>query len=1242
MPHAADAARSPRPIVVKAAPPETRIADLLPGDALPASGRTLRIALAMRGGVSLAVWIGGVAAELDLLRRIRLFDVGAETWAVVPTTRGADVSPAVEERIVVYAGLLDRAGYDRVEIDLLAGASAGGLNAVVYAVAQRAGVALDGLLRTWGSVGGFWGLLHEPGSWGLRAPLRGEGYFRRRVFSAIRDLHAAPDGHPDLVPEYVSVDLSATMIDTADQLEEDAAEGRGHFRFVGSDTHHLDNLVPRRAALGYEGKPADDRAQLWHLALAARSTSSLAGGFEPAEIASTEWASGEVRAESVAERDDLRFAFGAHRERAGEPFRVIDGAVFDNVPIDRALAAAKLRASDRLADRVLVFLDPEPDPAFGGPAPWDPDASRFFRAVGAMFTRSFRRESVAREAAELQRFNGQRALETGRRDSGAGLLAAASSESVEVDARRRAYVRASGAVVAERLADALGQPSLWQLRSASRRRRRYTPVDRSALAGLAAAAAARYARAADERLDAALRSPTALADAANCVLAWARELEHVPDSPGGRRGLSLPDVRRDAYAALIDAEGSLDTLTERVLELVRRTLAPHTDPAPSDLAAWVDRWVDDADEVDTGAHWRELDACVAGLALLSREVDSGIDAHAPAIAARWRRSPWRAIALAGAAKKAADLPPLANPVGIPAALSHVGYWTIGVDERPAHQERFTALLDDRFLTRLQTTLRTPGLSAEAVAGRLAAPDPDPMDRQTKLAGYGFGNFLGFLASQWRVNDWWWGRLDGSAGIVRMLATRVGDVASDGLVATVQDAVLAQSDEPRYRDGGVSPLDPRAPGGRADVSATDATRRAAAPDEPASTPHEPASTPHDPASTPHDPASAADPTDALEAERTPAPPPPHSADADADGDGDGDGDDRRARLRAGTDTLWNLDPGYRFALASRALRLIDRAAMPVNRVLRAVVQVVLAVLRPVLVALPAVADPPRLALVTGLAAGVAWLLTWSAFAPTAGSAVTAAVIVVVLLGVLVAGLVRSRRRWARVIDGLAGHSHHTAAVRARAASRWPLARYTVVAVASLMPLSIAVARANLVMAVLCFGVTLVLTAVAVRQASGARQTTVRPRLLRTNLMFGVFVLLGGLLPLAQVLWAEHPLVPSFARDALAPPLRWDLAVLTVGALFVAMALTVDWLPVRVGRTARRRTRGIDWLTVSALSTVLALTAAELTRFAMAGRPELHTAATAVVVFLFVWGNLVWWLPELRRRELPKADTVVRGH
>lgn len=42
----------------------------------PVAPHELRIALAMRGGVSLAVWIGGVVAEIDVLRHA--FDANME------------------------------------------------------------------------------------------------------------------------------------------------------------------------------------------------------------------------------------------------------------------------------------------------------------------------------------------------------------------------------------------------------------------------------------------------------------------------------------------------------------------------------------------------------------------------------------------------------------------------------------------------------------------------------------------------------------------------------------------------------------------------------------------------------------------------------------------------------------------------------------------------------------------------------------------------------------------------------------------------------------------------------------------------------------------------------------------------------------------------------------------------------------------------------------------------------------
>ncbi|WP_172979947.1 DUF3376 domain-containing protein [Agromyces agglutinans] len=1204
MPHADDP-RSDRPIAVRPVGPGVRLADLERDGARPASGRTLRIALAMRGGVSLAVWIGGVAAELDLLRRIRLYEIDGRTTAVLLHPGEAPPGEAVQARAGAYAHRLHAAGYDRVEVDLLAGASAGGLNAVVYSVAQRAGTTLDDLLHTWGTVGGFWGLLHGPGVWAPRALMRGEGYFRPSVRDALVKLYGSTDGHPDLVPDYVSVDLSTTIIDAADQLEEDTVDGRGHFHFVGSDRHHLDNLVPRRGALDYPEKAADDLAQLDQLALAARSTSSLAGGFEPAEIRSTEWPAmgdladpddpghlpdaaerraAEASARSVAERADLRFAFAAHRARPAEPFRVIDGAVFDNVPIDRALRSAKLRASDRLADRMLVFLDPEPDPAMGGPAPWDPDATRFFSAVGAMFSKSMRRESVAREASELARFNGQRSIEATRRLAGAGLVASASSEPSAVADRDAAYVRALGGVVAEHLAEVLAQPSLWQLHSAGRRRRRYTPVDRSALAALDEAANARFARLAAERPDAALASPPALADAAACVLAWAREIESVPERPGSRRARELVAVRREAYAALHDADGSVDRVTEGVLMHVLRTCAPNRRPDAADLDAWLETWLAGCEAVDTAANWRALDACVAELTELTRSLEPEIAAHDHAIAERWRRSPWRAIGLAGP-RRAVELAPLAYPIGIPASLSKVDYWAIGVDERPAAQGGFSELLADRFLTRVQVALRTPRRSVDEVVADLNAPDPDPIDRQTKLAGYGFGNFLGFLAKGWRVNDWWWGRLDGAAGLVRLLDSRAPggddgahdaaalhdgahDAASlDADVRLVQDAVLAESDEGEYHEHELSLLTP--------------------------------------------------------ADEAPGEPP-------------------RARVRAGTDTLWNLVPGYRFALASRAIRLIDRAAAPANRILAGAVQALLVFLRPALVAVPAIADPPRLALVAGLTAGTAWLLTWTAFTPTTGSVVTAAVVVAAVGGGLAAGVIRSRIRWRRVRDGIADVDRRADVEAARRSSVPGMLKYALVAACSLVPLAIAIAWANVLMGLLCLGVSAALTSVAVRAASGARPTTVTARLVRTNLMVAAFVVLGGLLPVVQAFVASNPSAPGWAQALLEPPLPRDLPVLAVGAALVTIALTADWLPMRFAAPARASSRWVSWLTVTVIAVAGAWLVAWVVESMMSaiGLTWLQATSTAVAVFIVAWANGVWWLPEFRRDELPRDDRVER--
>lgn len=1158
------ATTSDRPVELIVVRPDERIEQVIdryPGGPVPSFNRTMRVVLAMRGGVSLAVWIGGAVAELDLIRRIRLYDDGDRTLAFVPETPQQPLTPAVRARLQVYAELLDAAGYDRVEFDLLAGASAGGLNAVVYAVAQRAGTGLDDLLATWADVGGFWDLLHPPGARGIVALMQGEGHFRPSVLEALTRIYDTDDRHPDLVAPYTGVDLSATVIDADDEYEEDANEGRGHFRFIGSDEHLLDNRVPRREDGIDATRRADDDESLSRLALAARSTSSLAGGFEPAHVDSWGGAAGDP--EDAAQRG-MRFAFAAHRAEPGTPFRIVDGAVFDNVPIERALRSARSRVSDRRADRVMLFLDPEPDPPIGGETRWDADASRFFRALRAMISRQFRSESVSREVAELERFNADRLVAAARLDGAAPLVAAAQWSPAEVQRRQAAYVRALGVELADQLAETISAPSLWQLSSTRPSRRRYRPIPRSRLAALGPALGRRFSALGVAGTAKVAKSPAALADAANCVLGWARALETVPARRGARRGLELTEVRRVAYDSLAAAMRWQDELTAAVLELADRAASGGGAPGDAEIEEWIDAWLAASAGIRTIDEWDALDTAVARLRLASATAERDAAAGRTDLSSTWIASAWRPLASI-AAMSAVDLPPLYHSAGIPAALSHVKYWAIGVDEPPADPGDFTTLGGDRRLGILARGIRTPARRVDEIAADVRGADDHPvLDRQTKLAGYGFGNFFGFLARDWRVNDWWWGRMDAAAGLARFVAAQhPGRVREEAAVRTLQDAVLAEADEPRYAEHKLSPF--------AAVSETS-----------------------------------------------------------------DDGSERRARLRAGTESVVNLDPAYRFAIASRTVRLLDRVLVqPVGRAAKIAAYAVLAFLRPLLVVLPTVVDPPRLALIAGFTAAVAWPLTWQSIGrlQPAWAVVTLAVAVAAVI-VIWGGVVAVQRRWAAVVAELDGRLEREAEA-ARRMARTRAYVTAAVATASVVPLVIALLQSNFLLIVLCSGVTAVLGAIARRLASAARRASVPGRDRRTIAMLVVFALLGGVLPLVLLGLDLAGDVPGW----LAPSGVWNLPVLAGGAVAVTIALTVDWL--RLGRTRAEiaRTRGVNWVTATAASVGIAALAYWFTvDVATEGAAPLLADTIAAAMFLLAWANVLWWLPEAAR-ETPRIPDDV---
>jgi patatin-related protein len=397
------------------------------GDEPPKPHRTLRLTLAMRGGVSLAVWIGGVVAELDLFRRActPTSSPGARgrSWQIHESEPGDRI-----ERARIYADMFAATGFKTVEIDILTGASAGGLNAILYGLSQATGAVLDEVVRqTWINDGGIWELLRPSvaPSQQKRSAQRFKSLFLRRVESvlqgddrffdvaleALRALSFDESATRPVALRYpaaaappydISIELAATLLD---DIYSPGRGNRGGFTF---------RRTAGRLSSGYSTIPATEDssdAALACMALAARSTSSFPGAFEPAAV------------HSVASDDDARgLAVNmarvfphARTKMADAPkvFNVVDGGIFDNIPIDRAIRAIGRAPGALPGERRLIYIDPEPPSTPNqGAAPGNPEAVRLWLSVISRSRGLQQRTETAADELELLREHNDAVLRT--------------------------------------------------------------------------------------------------------------------------------------------------------------------------------------------------------------------------------------------------------------------------------------------------------------------------------------------------------------------------------------------------------------------------------------------------------------------------------------------------------------------------------------------------------------------------------------------------------------------------------------------------------------------------------------------------------------------------------------------------------------------------------------------------------------------------------------------------------------
>ncbi len=350
--------------------------------------KELRLALVCYGGISLAVYMHGITKEIWRLARASQAFHGEES----AQSGSQAVYLALLQEIEQHSNLRLR-----VLIDIIAGASAGGINGVFLAQAISTGQSLEPLTKLWldsadvealvdptqapkSRFSKAWAMpltwmaarrsgtsvdaLVEPGTraevhaklshfirsrW-FEPPFGGE-LFTGLLLDAL-DAMAASERGARLLPPGQPLDLFVTMTDF-----------RGHPERLrlNSPPEVIETEHRLIASYGDRGERRDTLAHPAELAYAARATSSFPGAFPPFTIAELDAVLGKRKVQWPGRMAFLERILPQHSAaQAAESTVLIDGSVLANAPFRPAIDALRERPARREIDRRFVYIDPQP------------------------------------------------------------------------------------------------------------------------------------------------------------------------------------------------------------------------------------------------------------------------------------------------------------------------------------------------------------------------------------------------------------------------------------------------------------------------------------------------------------------------------------------------------------------------------------------------------------------------------------------------------------------------------------------------------------------------------------------------------------------------------------------------------------------------------------------------------------------------------------------------------------------
>ena len=344
--------------------------------------KELRLALVCYGGISLAVYMHGITKEVwHLARASRAFHDKA-----APTSPSQAIYVDLLKNIEALSGLKLR-----VMADIIAGASAGGINGIFLSQAIATGQSLDPLTDLWldgadvdklidpkarmawrfskiwatplvwafsNRQGSDWdddldpetrGELHDKLTRFIRSrwfepPFGGE-VFSRLLLKAFDAMASLPVG-PRLLPDEQPLDLFVTVTDF-----------RGHPETLRLNSPPEITETEHRLTLSFRDAPGDPATlgDANELVFAARATASFPGAFPPFTVAELDRVLAEDK-RTWPGRDE----FLARALPGRESTILIDGSVLANAPFKPAIDALRSRPARREVDRRFVYIDPKP------------------------------------------------------------------------------------------------------------------------------------------------------------------------------------------------------------------------------------------------------------------------------------------------------------------------------------------------------------------------------------------------------------------------------------------------------------------------------------------------------------------------------------------------------------------------------------------------------------------------------------------------------------------------------------------------------------------------------------------------------------------------------------------------------------------------------------------------------------------------------------------------------------------